>query len=482
MIYMEFENVSVGKKKNYFLIAIALIVLLNSFLIFQTQENSIISGFDKKIVMQDDLPNPVLSKFSSFISLVSNMDVGWLLVFLLLNIFILLFYFAIRNYSDSNVAFFSSIVLIFSPTHLFFNSSFNLIFLLELIIVLIFLLFSFKNKILVSIGFFLLICASFLNPVFFIVLAILTIFSIWRKEEFRKTKLFFLLIFALCVIAYYIIFGGIKGQLPDYPMHSFLDFLFEFSLIFGVILISIILAVVNFFIGSYKDNQKKIIALFLMGFAMIFFSLYYVSFLNIVTSALCGATICFIVFRKWEILTVKVTTFFIIMLLIVYSCAQLFYFLSIAPPSFDVLSELRNMNEAGFDFSRVISHPLYEVYIREISQNKGFYEIGSSQYLSRDFKDILSYWNQSAKFDSETLQNLNNFFYSRSIDKTLNAGKFLEVDYVLITNEMRNGLTWEKKEEGLLFVIRNKEVFERLIDDENITLIKINYDGINSED
>jgi hypothetical protein len=468
MIEMEIENKNLERIKKSFFVAIFLIVLLNTILVFQTRENSVLGGFDKKIV-------------GTGVSAISQSKSEWLFTFLFSNCFVLLFYFAIKKYSNSNIAFFSSIVLIFSPTHLFFNSSFSFIFLIEIIIVLVMFLLSLKNKIWVFFGFFLLVCATFLNPIFLLILTTLTAFSIWRREEFRKTQFFFFLMYVITVRLYYLFFGGITKQLPSYPMMSVLDFLFEFSLIFGILLISLILAIVNFFIGSYNEQQKKIIALFLGSFAMIFISLYYVPFLNILISALCGATICFIVSRKWEILTVKVTTFFIIMLLLIYSSAQFFYFLSVAPPSLEILTQINSIDNTGFDFTTLASHPLYEVYIQRNCGDETFYNVESSQYLSRNFKEIILYWNNTKQFDQDTILNIYDFFYSRSIKRTLEAGKSLNISHVLITENMRRGLTWEKKEEGLLFVIRNKDVFERVRETDNILLIKINYDNLNKE-
>ena len=480
---MEIEAIKTPKRKRFFLVVIILLIALNSALVFQTRESSISERFDKKIVGYGNFENPLVKVICRGIFFVYHCGAEWVITYILSNTIILLFYFALRNYSDANIAFFSSIVLLFSPTHLFFNSSINFVFLLELIIVMAMFLLSLSSKIFVACGLFVLIFASLINPIFFIALSILTGFSLWRKKEFRKTKLFFFLAFVFFMFFYYLFFGGFLRQLPNYPLTNILGFLFEFSLIFGITLISVILAVINLFIGSFKETQKKIILLLLGSFAMIFVSVYYVAFLNIVVSALCGATVCFVISRKWEILTVKVTTFFIIALLMVYSSAQFFYLLSISPPSEDVLRELNSMAEKGFEFSTLATHPLYETFVKQSSGEKcevdTFYDLEPSQYLSRDFKEILSVWNSTNRFDQERIQAIRELLYSRSIDKTLEAGKFLNITHIFITDEMKSGLMWDKKEEGLLFVIRNKDVFERVWETENASLIRINYEMLN---
>ncbi len=481
---METENSKNPKRERYFFVVIILLVVLNSIFVFQTREGSRIEGFDKKIVGLGNPNNPLVKIACGGISFFSQSKAEWIATYVLSNIMILLFYFAIRNYSSANIAFFSSLVLLFSPAHLFFNSSMNFIFLLELIMVTAMFLLSLKSKLFVAVGLSIFAFASFLNLIFFIYLSILTAFSLWRKKEFRKTKLSFFLVFAVLLFLYYLLFVGFVSQLPNYPLTYILGFLFEFSLVFGIILISVILAFINMFIGSFKENQKKVILLLLGSFGMIFASLYYIPFLNIVVSALCGATLCFVVSRKWEILTVKVTTFFIITLLVVYSSAQFFYFLSISPPSEDVLRQLKYMAEKEFDFSTLATHPLYEIYVKQrITKNcdaDTFYDLEPSQYLSRDFKEILTLWNSTNRFNPDKIQALNDFFYSRSIDNTLIAGKFLNISHILITDEMRSGLMWDKKEEGLLFVIRNKDVFERVWENEDASLIKINYEMLDA--
>lgn len=477
---METKIIKTPKGRRRFFIAIVLLLVLNSALVFRTRESSLSEGFDKKIVGYGNLENPVVRMICTGVSFVSKTGAEWIITYMLSNTMILLFFFTLKNYSDAKIAFFSSIVLVFSPAHLFFNSSTNFIFLLELIVMIAMFLFSLKGKLFTACGLLVLVFASLVNPIFFLLLLILTGFSLWGDKEFRKTKLFLFTAFVVLLFFYYLFSGGLLGQLPNYPLTNILGFLFEFSLVFGIVLINVILAVINFFIGSYKENQKKIILLLIGSFAMVFVSLYYVAFLNIVISALSGATVCFIISRKWEILTTKVTTFFIIALLIVYSSAQFFYLISISPPSKEVLSHLNSMAEENFDFSTLATHPLYEVYAK---QSKGkdcetdtFYDLEPNQYLSRDFKEILSFWNFTARFCSEDIQAINDFFYSRSIDNVLKAGEFLNISHILITEEMKSGLMWDKREEGLLFVIRNRDIFERVWENEKVSLIKINYE------
>ena len=77
-------------------------------------------------------------------------------------------------------------------------------------------------------------------------------------------------------------------------------------------------------------------------------------------------------------------------------------------------------------------------------------------------------------FSTEKYVNLsNNLFGLRNIDKVKDLSKEYNIRYILITPEMRNGLIWSRNEEGMLFLLKNSENFNKVFDKDNYEVWEI---------
>jgi hypothetical protein len=66
---------------------------------------------------------------------------------------------------------------------------------------------------------------------------------------------------------------------------------------------------------------------------------------------------------------------------------------------------------------------------------------------------------------SEKYVNLSNYLLSqRNIERFGESSNEYGIRYVLITPEMRNGLVWSRKDDGLLFLLKNSENFNKVFD------------------
>tara|TARA_Y100000034_G_C6715455_1_gene316264 strand:+ start:38 stop:607 length:570 start_codon:yes stop_codon:yes gene_type:complete len=92
----------------------------------------------------------------------------------------------------------------------------------------------------------------------------------------------------------------------------------------------------------------------------------------------------------------------------------------------------------------ILSHPNYGVYINAISKRKNFVDINYAYAPRRDLR----------------LFHLDKIFYSISLTNTLKVFNEFNVDYVLITPEMKNGLVWSRGNEGLLYLLETYPNFK----------------------
>ena len=56
----------------------------------------------------------------------------------------------------------------------------------------------------------------------------------------------------------------------------------------------------------------------------------------------------------------------------------------------------------------------------------------------------------------------------------IQLGHRIRIEYILITDEMREGGVWWRKNEGLLFLL-NTDYFERVFDSESVEVYRVVY-------
>ena len=64
-------------------------------------------------------------------------------------------------------------------------------------------------------------------------------------------------------------------------------------------------------------------------------------------------------------------------------------------------------------------------------------------------------------------------FYSRNLKNTKSLLEKYNINYIWIDNEMKNGLVWEKEQQGLLFLFRNNETFKNIYNNQGIEIWEI---------
>jgi len=64
-------------------------------------------------------------------------------------------------------------------------------------------------------------------------------------------------------------------------------------------------------------------------------------------------------------------------------------------------------------------------------------------------------------------------FSSYDLEKTVELLKENEIRYIWVTAEMEDGLTWDKKKAGLLFLFRNTETFKKVYTSQDVEIWRV---------
>ncbi len=358
-----------------------------------------------------------------------------------------------------------------SPPNLFFQSTINPLAILVFLLlsgILLYLTSSLLGKLF---GTLLLVVSAFLSPAALIITGIIFIFNILRTETFRKTKVFLGILFSISVVSFYIL-TEFEFAFPKYVPTSILEITFEFGNIFGIFIITLIYGLIGLFVSKIKKQKKVLIVLLIGSTLLLFQSLYYLPFANIIFCIFAGVALKDLITKEWNIKNAKIATAGAIFAVLLLSTLSFFTTL----PSINLNSVLIKESKdiiKGYPLQNLSSHPYYlpllnYMYAQENNlarvdagpnSKTDIYPIQPSMGLRRNLKEILEHWNNTKRYNNKTISDIFKLYYSRNIEDTLTAARELGIKYIIITDEMRNGLVWEYDEEGLLFLLRNKEVF-----------------------
>lgn len=475
-----------NKTKSKFLLWLSLLFILNFLLINLAITENYQGNIPKTTISYTIFQGTLLSRITLLISELLN-SLIYIRVFLTALSMIGLFSIVrlVQFLVGKKAGILAGLLYLLSPPHLYFLSTINPLAIL-ISIILIGVLFFLTTPLFGKLaGALLLVISAFLSPSALLITGIIFIFNIINKERFRKTKIFLGIVFAFLVIAWYL-FGGFEFTFPAYIPSNLMEITFEFGNIFGIYIITLIYGLIGLFIGTIKKHKKALVLLLLGSTIMLFQSLYYLAFSNIIFCLFAGTALKDSLFKKWNIQNAKIATGCAIFAVLILSVFSFFSVLPQITLNDNLIEEADNIITT-YPLNNISTHPYYSsllnyVYMKEKNITKPESGLAISSEFSnlgqrKNLKELLSFWNQTQQYNNQTISNIHKLYYSREIDETLNAAKELGIKYIIVTNEMKEGLVWKFDEEGLLFLLRNKEVFKvKKINDE-VNLIEINAPG-----
>jgi len=180
----------------------------------------------------------------------------------------------------------------------------------------------------------------------------------------------------------------------------------------------------------------------------------YFSFLIFYLASL-GITYLFT--SKWESEVTRKLTIILLITGLLFSSYSSLIAIKNSQPTDNLKRGLDELKALGSSQDVVFSHYKYGILINSLANKKNF--IDTNFAFSPDF--YVRY------------NDMQEIFYSRNADKTKELLDKHNIKYILITKEMKEGLVWNNKDEGLLFVLENAKEFRKTITNDEIEIWRV---------
>jgi hypothetical protein len=352
---------------------------------------------------------------------------------------LLLFYLLLERLKiDEQTQLWTLLVFVLSPAFIsfgFYNTPFA--FDLSLVLFGILLLYS-KNPIYSTIPF--LIASVDSLPA-----AIASIFCVAYYVLNDETKNFKITLIGLVPVFCAVL---IRYNLPIVFFKNTTDYFSDLGGIFGVGTFTAILMLISAIILW----PKKEYLLFSLTTSFLVAAVVYPSLLPFVlpiSSILAGYSLSHLFKRKWELKSLRTLTLFVIFLGLLFSAISYSTTHSKDTPSQELMNAISSV-EPG----TILTAKEY------------------ANWASLKHQALLHPLVPQQKIE-EQQNDANAILFSNDLEKTKQLLKKHQVDYVLITPEMKKGLVWDEENFGLAFIVNNNETFKRIQTDNSIELYRI---------
>lgn len=168
-----------------------------------------------------------------------------------------------------------------------------------------------------------------------------------------------------------------------------------------------------------------------------------------VISILCGYSLAFLFTRKWELTSLRTLTLFVIFLGILFSAISHATTIAKDTPSADFMTTLNKLNEGT-----ILTAEYYGPWVNFTGH-----------------KSLLDKY--QTKISQEQKDDLNKMFFGTELETTKDLLDKYNVDYAIITPEMKKGLVWSEDNFGLAFLVNNNETFKRIPTENTIEIYQI---------
>ncbi len=269
------------------------------------------------------------------------------------------------------------------------------------------------------------------------ILVILLAYCLHKKKicsRFYTVLLIILFIVVAFHLPYYLT-NGVMKQVSD-------GFISDLGSIYGFSVFSLLLSIIGlFFIWRYKKKLYKIYLLMMALLLISFITKSLFIYANLIISILAGSAFYVLYVKKWHLKRLRNFVLLILFCGFLFSALSHSIFLSESFPNDKLVSCLEWAGENTPKSSKFFAY-----------QGDGFFiEFWADRpVLLNDFyasdKDIYEY---------------NTILHSFDIKKTQKLLSDNNIHYIFMHNDLFTGLVWDKKHQGLHFLLDNAETFKR---------------------
>ena len=370
----------------------------------------------------------------------------------------LLFYSLIRLLSNTRTALISSLIFIISPSFIYtfaYLKEFTLPFFLILLASYLLL-----TKKLTPIAYALLAITPFFG-IEHAIISLLILFVFFNKEQKPATLISYLLIIILLLVTYFpLLMSNGFPAIADFEEHNPAFKIFsDFGSRFGISLFIIFLAVFGLKeLWKEKYTHIKVYISLLIILVLLVIKPSFIIYATLLLAPLAALGIHYLLNIHWESKIIKELTIFILILGLIFSAASYLNSYKTSQPSKAIISSLAFLGQNTPEDSVILSHYTYGIWINSLALRKN---VMDEQFLyapklNKRYKDVRE------------------IFSSRNLERTKALLSMYAVTHIYITPEMKQGLTWDAEEEGLLFVLKfSKEDFTQIYNKNGIEIWQV---------
>ena len=222
----------------------------------------------------------------------------------------------------------------------------------------------------------------------------------------------------------------------------------------GFSLFGIILAIVGI---QYLWREKKIkifsASMFIfLTIITIFSSQVYAIYLNIFISITAAIGFLKLTKREWRIISLRNITLFLLILGVVYSGTAIVAKNATAMPDSETMYALTWLEQKSEPDSIILSQQIYSNIIQEATKRRVITNDKKLPKISNDIEKL---------------------YQTRRIDVAVSLIEKYDIDYIVIFEEMKRGLVWNKEDQGLLFLLESRENFKKVFENNKVTVWEI---------
>jgi len=286
-----------------------------------------------------------------------------------------------------------------------------------------------------------------LANLFFVVILALA-YVIYNKKSMKKffsLLLFMSLVFLIHYVNIYFNFG-ITYDFDIFHISLIQRFVTDLGGLFGFSVFTLLLSILGLaMIWNEKSRFYHVYLIMLFVLIVSFFYNYAVVYSNFVVSILAGMAFAALIKRKWELKFVRNLSIILLFCGILFSAVSYTVRISEDQPNSELMDALDWIKHNSDEGDVVFSH-----------YTKGFW----IQFMTERPVLIDSISKESSLF-AEIIEDSEIIFESWDIKETRDLLQKYNTSYILITNDMADGLVWEKQEQGLAYLLRNSETFNK---------------------
>lgn len=241
-----------------------------------------------------------------------------------------------------------------------------------------------------------------------------------------------------------------------------LSFVSDLGGVSGFSIFALLLAIVGYVV--VWRHKKKHYFLYVFSFLLIVYSFFNSALLiysNLVISFLAGTAFAYFAKMKWHLGILRNFTLVVLFCGLLFSSLGAVFVLRDSQPSTPLVNSLIWLNLNSDEGDVVFSHYSNGFWIEFIA--------GRPVVLDGLLEQIPNVHN--TYFDSAEL------FQTADLDLARKILSKYGVRYVVITENMMQGLVWEKKGEGLEFLLGNPETFKKVQENSYVTVYEYIYGG-----